>query len=135
VYILLLPLGGYRVYRPYSIRYDTILPVTLALFFYYGYSTFFILKNIAGKKTFYILAVIVFSIVFTLNDEPGFERNACEKQAILELQNSQDEIVQLTSGCSPLSWGKVSDFTDTYVKGELLHIWRITPERKLYFQE
>lgn len=32
-YILLLPLGGYRDYRPNVLRHDTILPITLSLIF------------------------------------------------------------------------------------------------------
>ena len=32
-YILLLPLGGYRAYRPNILRYDTIMPITLSLMF------------------------------------------------------------------------------------------------------
>ena len=49
VYILLLPLGGYRNYRPYILRYDTIIPITLCLMFIFGKTTTFILKNFKNK--------------------------------------------------------------------------------------
>jgi hypothetical protein len=42
MYIMLLPFGGYRPYRPRIIRYDTFMPVTIALIYYFGASTYFI---------------------------------------------------------------------------------------------
>jgi hypothetical protein len=41
-YVLLLPLGGYRIYRPDIVRYDTFLPVSLALIFIFGFTTHFL---------------------------------------------------------------------------------------------
>lgn len=33
LYLLLLPLGGYRDYRPYIIRYDTFIPITITMIY------------------------------------------------------------------------------------------------------
>jgi len=49
-YILLLPLGGYRPYRPNILRYDTIMPLTVCLIYFYGLSSYFLLRNIKTKK-------------------------------------------------------------------------------------
>ncbi|MCB0580614.1 MAG: hypothetical protein KDD10_15045 [Phaeodactylibacter sp.] len=48
IYILLLPLGGYRDYRALIIRRDTILPILLALFYFWGLSA--TLLMLAGRS-------------------------------------------------------------------------------------
>jgi hypothetical protein len=78
LYILLLPFGGYRIYRPYIIRYDTVIPVTIALLFIYGLSTLFLMKSLASKTRYvYISGVIVFLLIFKIADKPA--DNSCEK--------------------------------------------------------
>ena len=67
IYILLLPLGGYRDYRPNILRYDTIMPITLSLFFVFGTTSLFILKNISRQKRYWyipLMAVIIFIYSF-----------------------------------------------------------------------
>lgn len=46
IYILLLPLGGYRPYRPNILRYDTIMPLTLCIIYLFVRTSFFILRNV-----------------------------------------------------------------------------------------
>ncbi|RZK51784.1 MAG: hypothetical protein EOO59_14530, partial [Hymenobacter sp.] len=46
VYVALLPLGGYRSYRPYILQHDLILPITVALVIFYGLSTSSLLANL-----------------------------------------------------------------------------------------
>ena len=43
-YILLLPLGGYKEYRSFIVRYDTIMPITIGLIFIYAKSSFHLIK-------------------------------------------------------------------------------------------
>lgn len=50
LYFLLLPLGGYRNYRPNIIRYDTAIPVTLCLMYLYGRSTWLLTASLLGRK-------------------------------------------------------------------------------------
>lgn len=45
IYIILLPFGGYRPYRPLIIRYDSALPVSCLFIFYYVHSSVFLLKK------------------------------------------------------------------------------------------
>jgi len=134
-YILLLPLGGYRTYRPDIIRYDTVMPITLALIFIYGLSTIFLLKNIKNKGNYvYLILVIAFSIVYTLADklEPG--RNKCEKESLTRLANSKENTVFLNSDCTVMSWEKITDSTASSFNGELLQYWGVTKEVKHYYQ-
>ena len=65
LYILLLPLGGYRDYRPNVLRYDTIMPITLSLLFMFGISTLYILKKMTSRqKTWYIPLIVCILLIF-----------------------------------------------------------------------
>lgn len=79
IYILLLPLGGYREYRPYVLRYDTIIPITLCLIFIFSKTTLFLIKSLSKKdKIWYLPAVILVLFIFTNADKPNFDKNDCE---------------------------------------------------------
>jgi hypothetical protein len=134
MYILLLPLGGYRDYRPNVLRYDTIMPITLALIFYFGITSLFLLKNLSNKsKRYYIPFVITVLLLFTLADESRFDQNACEKSALEQISTSTDSIIALDQDCTVLAWGKLKQPEDSELMGQLLLHWGITKEKKLYF--
>lgn len=128
IYILMLPLGGYRPYRPNILRYDTILPITLSLLFLYALGALFILKNITKKNQYkYIFFLVIVCINYTLVDEPQFDRNECEKQALTEIYLSNDCDYKNDYGCSVLTWGKNITNADIATNKELLRIWNICP--------
>lgn len=61
VYLLLLPLGGYRPYRPNILRYDTLIPITIALLYFYGMSTSFLLRNLKLRiRNIYLIELFAF---------------------------------------------------------------------------
>ena len=135
-YILLLPLGGYRNCRPNIIRYDTIMPVTIALILIYGMSTYFLIKN--SKPYFlkrYLPVIIVFSMIFTFADKPEFSKNDCEKKALEAISLSKDYTVLVEYDCSILAWGKIEDPTKSELNAQLLEYWGITKKKKLYYQK
>lgn len=135
-YILLLPLGGYKSYRPNILRYDTIIPVTLCLIFMYAMSSYLLLKQFKGKsKVSYILLIIGFSFIFTYADKPEFNKNKEEKIALVKIANSKDKIVFIEQECTVLTWDKITDPNDSKLNGELLYKWGITKEEKRYFQK
>ncbi|RLD59904.1 MAG: hypothetical protein DRJ05_05690 [Bacteroidetes bacterium] len=133
-YVLLLPLGGYRVYRPNILRYDTIMPITLALMFVFGVSTLYLLKNISKKQMIWylpILAGVLF--MFVISDEPNFDSNKCERSALQAIHDSKDSVVQLHQDCSVLEWHKILEPEDSELNARLLKIWKVTDEKKLYY--
>ena len=135
-YILLLPLGGYRNYRPDILRFDTILPVTLALIFIYGISTFFLLRNMSKKQSYwYIPLILIFLIKFTYEDRPRFNKNECERSALEEISASQDPVIKIHSKCTVLSWKKIAKPGDSELGAEFLYRMNITREKKLYYNE
>jgi amino acid transporter len=136
VYIVLLPLGGYRSYRPNIIRMDTIMPVTLGMFLFYGFSTFHIIKQVVfrGKILYYIM-VVIFAAIFINADTKMEKQNKCEYDSLVKISKSTEEIILLDSDCSVLSWGPTKDYRDSEVKTELLRHWGITKEKKFFYQK
>jgi hypothetical protein len=135
-YLMLLPLGGYREYRPNILRYDTIMPVTIALIFFYGRSGFFILKNNDfWRLRSYALLWLAFSVLFTIADIDVEKDNLCEREAIKQIATSPLDTVKLDTSCTVLSWGLMRDVKYSDVNGEMLYLWHITDRRKLYYQQ
>jgi hypothetical protein len=136
IYIFLLPLGGYRNYRPYILRYDTIIPITLSLMFVFGKTTMFILSNFSNRQRYWYIPLIILVIfVFTNSDEPKFDKNSCERNAILQIARSTEPIVRIDDNCTVLSWTIIENPQESELKIKLLKIWRIVDEDKLYYQK
>lgn len=136
LYIILLPLGGYRNYRPNILRYDTFMPITIALIFIYGKSSFELISHLKNNmKKVYIIFIIVISAIFTIADKPDFYRNECEKNNLKKIAQSPDNVVIIKNDCNILSWRKITDPKDSEINGELLKLWRITKDKKLYYQK
>jgi len=134
MYILLLPLGGYRYWRPTIVRYDTLIPVTIGLMFTFGSSTLFLLKRMAdGQKTLYTSVVVLILLLFTVADKPHFDTNLCERSALKQISESQDTVVKLQDSCAVLSWKKIIKPEDSELNAQLLQIWRITRVKRLYY--
>jgi len=136
MYILLLPLGGYREYRPYVLRYDTIIPITLSLMFIFAKTTMFILSKFSNRnKYWYIPLVVLVIFVFTNSDEPKFDKNSCERNAILQIASSTEPIVKIDDNCTVLSWTIIENPQESELKTKLLKIWRIIDDDKLFYQK
>jgi len=136
LYIILLPLGGYRNYRPNILRYDTIIPITIALIFIYGKSSSYLIQHLnANVKKFYIIFIIIISAIYTFADQADFNKNKCEKDSLITIAHSKDKIVVLKNNCNVISWRKITDPKESELNGELLKLWRVTKDKKLYYQE
>jgi hypothetical protein len=133
IYILLLPLGGYRPYRPNIIRYDTFMPVTISLFFVLGATTYFLYGKMKSKK--YWIFIITSMLVYTFADISKLDENKCEIQALNDISNSPEKVVELSNDCNIMSWGKITDYKNSDLKSELLLFWNITNEKKLFYQK
>ena len=133
LFVLLLPLGGYRSYRPDILRYDSIMPIVLALFFVYGATTYFIIRNTNSKV--YFIIIIAVSLIFTIADEPEFDKNGCERLALERLSNSDQKITLLDNDCNVLSWEKIAKPEESIYNARLIKFWGITKEERLYYQK
>ncbi len=136
LYILILPLGGYRAYRPDIVRRDTIQPVLLCLFFMFGYSTYYIVQQVVfAPKKFYYGFVTLILLIFTIADAPIDADNACEKKALQAIADSPNEVVELNADCKVMAWDKMTDPEHSRANGEMLYLWGITDKPKLYYQK
>ncbi len=136
LYILLLPLGGYRPYRPRIIRYDTFMPVTIALIYFFGISTFTLVKWSLGKtKKIYLLMITIVLLFFTFADFEGLTENRCERNAFKKIASAKGPVVEIPENCNVLSWNPSNDYKDSEKRSELLYFWNITNERKLFYNK
>ncbi len=135
VYIVLLPLGGYKHYRPYTIRRDTFGPVTLALIYFYALSTYYIIKQVQLKyKWAWYVVLSVFILIFTNADISSLDRNDCEREALETLRESNEEVTRLKDDCTVMGWEPIRDYGSSGLNAEMLEFWRVTEGKKLYYQ-
>jgi hypothetical protein len=136
LYILLLPLGGYRENRPNVLRYDTMMPIVVCLVFMFSASTLFLVKNLKRKKKYWHLVLLAgVLLLFTINDEARFSKNQCERAALEEISKSDSSLVRLTCNCSVLSWNVKMKPEDSDLNARLLTMWNITKSDKRYSNE
>ena len=131
MYLLLLPLGGYRDYRPNVLRYDTMMPVTLTCIMILTSSVILLLKYLKRPYWYYgyVLGVL---LIFAIADKPVPDDNLCEKEALYEIAQSEEEFVELHCDCTVMSWTKEFTFKDASMNSDLLVLWNITDEKKSF---
>ncbi len=137
-YVLLLPLGGYRSYRPWIIRYDVFMPITLMLITLVVLSTWRILQTqLKENKLQYSYLVFIVGIIafFSISDNPEFYLNDCQNDALHQIEASNESIIRLENDCTILRWSKIKHPENSKVVGDLLHIWGITENPVLFYQE
>lgn len=134
LYVVLLPLGGYRDYRPFIVRYDTLLPITLGAFTLFAASSLRLLAILRprAKRAFGLFLVAILA-VFTVADEPEFHRTACERQALEYIAASTAPVVPVPLACTIMDWQAIPAPDRSLLKAELLHLWRVTDRVKPYF--
>lgn len=136
LYVLLLPLGGYREYRPVILRRDTILPITLGLTLCYGLTGFQIIRFAAfKKKQFYYAVIVLFAGIFIKADRDTRKYNLCERDAFEKIARSTEKVIFLDNDCAVMNWGKTLDTAASSNKTDMLHYWGIIDEKKWYYQK
>lgn len=134
IYLLLLPLGGFREYRPFIIRRDTFLPVLLLMIIFYGISSRFLIQNMKKKwSRIYVAFIVLFLITFINADKKIKHQNRCEYEALEVIANSPKRIVPVEKECNVLSWQKIYDYKKSSLNGDLLKLWNITDTKKYYY--
>ncbi|MBQ9254149.1 MAG: hypothetical protein IJ180_05175 [Bacteroidales bacterium] len=135
IYIILLPFGGYRPYRPLIIRYDTIITTSFLLIFYLIFSSLFIYKRLKEerKSVAYSCFIAIIITFFTLIDTPNFDRNKNEKALVKYIQQSNEDEILLPFPATVFSWD-VPDSPD-YCKAasQLMQLWNITDKEKVFY--
>ncbi|HET9506199.1 MAG TPA: hypothetical protein VFO93_21850 [Hymenobacter sp.] len=137
-YVALLPFGGYRSYRPYLLRNDSVLPAVLGIVFAYGLSAYFLLAQLRGiGQRSYLLLVCLVGGAFLVADasQPDESTNGCQRWSLDQLARAPEPVVELAPYCDVLSWGPIRNAPDSEFQAQLLEYWHITPTKKLYYQK
>jgi uncharacterized membrane protein YiaA len=117
LYIGLLPLGGYRTYRPFIVRYDTFLPVTLALVYLCVSTTIYLLSTLqwSNRTKGYFIFIATFMLFFTYADR-NLERNhnACQHEVLYYMHRNHDTIIPMPLHCNVGTWN-TTDYYDQEV--------------------
>jgi hypothetical protein len=132
IYVLLLPLGGYRTYRPDIIRYDTFMPVTLFIIFYVVFTMSILIVH---RKKWYIPLAAVTWLLFMWNDKPQFHLNQCEKHTLRMLAATNADTLILNKDCTILEWSNAETFEKSKNASRLLYEWGITCKIVRYRQQ
>lgn len=135
IYTLLLPMGGYRDYRPNIIRRDTYLPVLLSLIFMYAITTLTVIKQLKHKKYFYYIPAALCWLIFINADIKIKRSNDCERYALTQLVESPNDVVALSNECTIIAWENYSDSTMSELRVELLKQWGVLKEDKQFYQK
>lgn len=134
-YLLLLPLGGYKVYRPLIIRYDTFIPVTIGITYVFVTSSIIILKK--SKSWIFrmeMLILFLYQFIFSIHDKPEFDKNDCERGSLQAIVESEDSNVVLPCSCTVISWNIIDQEEGSLLVGKLLYQWNLTDQIKTFRQ-
>lgn len=131
-YLVLLPWGGYRDYRPDVLRNDTLSPIILIFIFSFSFLQVVAFQSLSKQKTLYTCVLIIWGLAFTLHDRPRYSLNSCEKENLLLIQNSEELLVKLPNDCRTMSWGPLKTPWQSKGQGKLLKRWKVCDELKRY---
>ncbi len=131
-YLLLLPLGGYRPYRPYIIRYDTLIPVTLSVIFLYLHSSYHLINSQFSNKMKYLIFLSFITLVYFASDLRIRQGAKCERLSLKEIESSTADTVILNKGCNVLSWEPIHDPKNSVYPSKMLQKWNIMKGDQLY---
>lgn len=134
-FIVLLPLGGYRIYRPNVLRNDTAIPILICCFFLMIYTTRIILELTFKFKAIYMIVLVGLLLFFHLSDGHISSRNQSEKKAILEIAASKKQTVVINDYCTILSYKPITDSLESDIHMKLLHYYGVIDKPKLYYQK
>ncbi|MFK7932256.1 MAG: hypothetical protein AB8G22_02020 [Saprospiraceae bacterium] len=128
-YLLLLPLGGVRDYRPNFIRHDTFIPITLGLIFTIGILAKIFWQTIPViARKYSVGGLMIVALTFTLADGLPQNNYKCERATLLELATEKSATYTLQKDCTFFSWGTNSAPELQRLISEMLVIWNIRAE-------
>ncbi|MFD2721902.1 hypothetical protein ACFST9_24510 [Hymenobacter monticola] len=137
IFLLLLPLGGYREYRELIVRRDSVLPLILGMVLAYGLSTYILLQHLPARpRRWYRGAVVAFSLIYLYADRhlPNVS-NACERANLARLEQATEPVVRLSADCTLMSWEPLPQAQDSELNAQLFEYWNINKGGKLYYQQ
>ncbi len=133
LYLFLIPLGGHRPYRPYYIRYDIIIPITICIAFYIAFAYSHLYKF--GEKKVQYSSVFLLVILFSSNIfSPIQINNSNEKKILKELSTSKSTLIYLPENSELFSWNGLEKSKEVDLNNTLKLLGIITMNQKVVIQ-
>ena len=104
LYGLLIPFGGYRPYRPFIIRYDVMIPISLASFGLILYLNQILLDIQLYRKGLFVFCVLLLVFQFI---KPYTPNNFEEKSLLKKIEISMTRTILIKEGSQLLVWDKL----------------------------
>lgn len=141
LYIFSLPLGGYRHYRPWIIRYDVMIPVTLLLIWAIISSSIYILKKNQTAHSFKTICMLyfIFFILFGISDYHRYNKRDFQQKQLQQIQNAENNSTVYLSKDEPLLIWFPHEFGPHHQRNimEFMKKWKMIPvdkEVKIVYQ-
>lgn len=135
IYLILLPFGGYRIYRPNIIRYDTFIPITLSLIFLFASTTYYLIRHSSKNFQRIYIPLVLFTLLIYINaDRLKSQHFYCERDALKELSQATEEPYLLKNNCTVMEWQILDKPEKSKLNAGLFNYWNITKKKRLYFQ-
>ena len=128
-------MGGYRIYRPLIIRYDTIIPLSISYFIIYGTTSIYLISNIKKYLPVYITGIILFTIFMIVIDLRISKLNECERKSLEIISASNQSVIELDQSCNVMAWGPVPIPEYSIRNATLLRRWNIIKQEKMYYNK
>lgn len=136
IYLLLLPFGGFREYRPLIISYDTMMPISISLIFCFATSSRYLILAYQNRvKRFFLAGVSFVLIYFMISDRPNFGKHDCEKEMLRLIAQATTKEVQIPRVCSVMTWDPTTNKNESKYNCALLKLWGITDVVEFYYNE
>ena len=100
IWLLLLPLGGFRSYRPYVVRSDTLAPITLLLIWMFAHSSLLA----ARRRTLFAVPAVACAAYFACLDWTTDVSNAAERAQFARFIQSKEECTVLPREGTLMHW-------------------------------
>ncbi len=134
LYIFSLPLGGYRHYRPWIIRYDVMTPVTLLLIWAIISGGIFLLKKYQHTNLFSKLSLVyfIFFILFGISDYHRYDKRDFQKKQLQQIQNAENNSTVFLNKDEPLLIWFPDEFGPHHQKNimDFMKRWKMIPPDK-----
>lgn len=134
LYIFSLPLGGYRHYRPWIIRYDVMTPVTFLLICAIVSGGISILKRYQNTNALRKLSIVYFTffILFGISDYHRYNKRDFQQKQLRQIQSAENNSTVYLNKDEPLLIWFPHEFGPHHQRNimEFMKRWKMIPPDK-----
>ncbi len=137
IYIILVPLGGYRVYRPAILRYDVTMPLTLLLVITIVSGTSLLMDKLQGQAlaAYSGISLVLLAVLWYQNLPINNSRKEQESMLRILSRANTDSVIVLPYSANFFSWEKISTPEKSYYVRQMLYDWGITKKPVVFYQK